>query len=319
MSPRLKKAAFAGLTAFFLLALCECGLRHQLGPTPPPVKVYAGLKKLDDHFDVRGTQVHALYDQGIPITAFPAEWPSKRIAFVGGSSVHGGSGDLVESQEFPAHAQRLSRVRAVNLGQPGLDSHDLVDIVSELVEWPFDGVVLYTGHNDFGNSYFMERYSGIGGGVLAHLTGFLEHFQIYVQLRRGIQGWKGRDGVEFGGEHITPHPLLTPQQENTTRKYLDINIRRIHWICERENIPLLIVLPAHDPSRVAALQGVPLFAPMEAVEGIRRLAEELQVPTVDAQEFLKDRNHFEDVVHLSAVGHRALGKAIAPQLREILK
>ena len=114
-----------------VLVLTECGLRHQNGPPPPPVKVYAGLQKLDDHFMERDGQVSALYDQGIAITPFPSEWGARRIAFVGGSSVHGGSGDLAEQQEFPAHAQRLSRIRAVNLGQPGLDSHDLVDIVEE--------------------------------------------------------------------------------------------------------------------------------------------------------------------------------------------
>ena len=294
-------------------------MRASLGPIPPPVKVYAGLEKLDIHFEQRGDAIHALYDQGIPIRPFPSSWSARRIAYIGGSSVHGGSGELSEDQEFPSHAQRLSRIRSVNLGQPGLDSHDLVDIVEEVVEWPFDGVVLYTGHNDYGNAYFLERFSGLRGGLLANATAFFERFQIYVQLRRSLRGWKGREGQAFGGEHTVPHPLLTPTQEAATLRYLLNNIRRIHWICDKANLPLLLILPAHDPSRAPALEGVPLFAPLPAVEAIEELAEELGIPVVNAQDHLPTRNHFEDVVHLSAVGHRALGKALAPELKKLIR
>lgn len=319
MPASLKKALFAALTTLVALACLECGMRTQLGPTPPPVKVYAGLEKLDTHFEVRGETVHALYDQGIPIQPFPAEWSGKRIAFVGGSSVHGGSGKLAEDQEFPFHAQRLSRIRSVNLGQPGLDSHDLVDIVEEVVEWPFDAVVLYTGHNDYGNAYFHERFSGVRGGLIAQAMAFLERFQIYVQLRRSIRGWRGREGQAFGGEHLVSHPLLTPEREATTLRYLLNNLRRIHWLCEQADLPLLLILPAHDPSRAPALEGVPLFAPLPAVEAIAELAEELSIPVVNAQEHLGSRDHFEDVVHLSVLGHRELAKALAPQLKTLLR
>ncbi|MEC7242622.1 MAG: hypothetical protein VXW32_15415 [Myxococcota bacterium] len=314
-----KKTSFALLTSLLVLFVVECGLRTSLGPTPPPVKVYAGLEKLEEHFELRDGTVHALYDQGIPIRPFPAHWAARRIAFVGGSSVHGGSGELSEEQEFPAHAQRLSRIRSVNLGQPGLDSHDLVDIVEEVTQWSFDGLVLYTGHNDFGNAYFLERFSGVSGGLLAQATAFLERFQIYVQTRRSLRGWRGRDGQAFGGEHLVPHPLLTPAQEATTLRYLLNNIRRIHWICQQADLPLLMILPAHDPSRAPALEGVPLFAPLSAVEALRDLAAELDIPTVDAQAQLPSRNHFEDVVHLSAVGHRSLGKAVAPELKKLIQ
>ena len=115
------------------------------------------------------------------------------------------------------------------------------------------------------------------------------------------------------------HPLLTPAQEATTLRYLLNNIRRIHWICQQADLPLLLLLPAHDPTRAPSLEGVPLFAPRSAVEALRNLAVELGIPAVDAQASLPSRNHFEDVVHLSAVGHRALGKDLAPELKRLIQ
>ena len=191
--------------------------------------------------------------------------------------------------------------------------------MDEVTQWPFDAVVLYTGHNDYGNAYFLERFSGTRGGLLAYATSFLERFQTYVQLRRSIRGWQGREGQAFGGEHLVDHPLLTPLQKATTLRYLLNNVRRIHWICEQAGLPLLLILPAHDPSRVPALEGIPLFAPGPAVSALEELAGELEIPVLHAQDYLPSRNHFEDIVHLSVVGHRSLAKGLAPMLKDLIR
>ncbi len=91
-------------------------------------------------------------------------------------------------------------------------------------------------------------------------------------------------------------------------------------------MPLLIVLPVHDESRVADLEGVPLFADSEAVAAIREVAEDLEIPLFDTHAMLGSETmegalkpeFFLDVVHLSPQGHLALAKKLAPVIRELI-
>jgi lysophospholipase L1-like esterase len=322
-----RKGGFSILFAALILGLLETALRVSLGPPPPPVKVYAGLEKQDTWFEEKNNKVQATYDFGMAIKAFPAESPTKRVAFVGGSTVHGGLDDPTAKIEFPHLTQKTTRAHAVNVGQPGLDSHDLARLIPQLLQWRFDAVVLYTGHNDFGNTYFLDRYSGLKGGLTAQTGAALEHFQVYVQLRRALRSWQGGRERIIGQEHDNIKPTLSPARRQAAKRYLAANIRRIAWHCKKANIPLLLVLPVHDKSRVAALKGVPLFADSEAVAAIRSVAVDLEIPLFDTHAELTsetgtstlDPEFFIDVVHLSPQGHRALATQLAPVLKDLIE
>lgn len=322
-----KKVGFSVLFAALIFGLSESLLRVSLGPPPPPVKVYAGLEKQDTWFQEKKSQVQATYDFGIAIDPFPAESATKRVAFVGGSTVHGGLGDPNPKIEFPHLTQKTTRAHAVNVGQPGLDSHDLARLIPQLLEWRFDAVVLYTGHNDFGNTYFLDRYSGIRGGLTAQTGAALEHFQVYVQLRRALRSWQGGRESIIGQEHDNVKPALSTPRRQAATRYLAANLRRIAWHCKKADIPLLLVLPVHDESRVAALKGVPLFADSKAVAAIRSVAVDLEIPLFDTHAALTSETStstlnpefFIDVVHLSPQGHRALAAKLAPVLKDLIE
>ena len=75
-------------------------------------------------------------------------------------------------------------------------------------------MVVYTGHNDFGNAYFQERFAGLSGGILARLRRILEHSQTYCRLRRTLSRVpKARFG-EWDREGFTP------QRREATLNYL---------------------------------------------------------------------------------------------------
>lgn len=330
---RKRKTLYALLVFTLVLTATEWTLRATLGPPPPPVKVYAGLQKPSTWFVEKDGKVHATYDinkagdRPVPVTPFLAEWRGQRVAYVGGSTVRGGRGNVPAQLEFSAQTQKLSRIQSVNVGQPGLDSHDLSRLVDDLLQWDFSAIVLYTGHNDFGNAYFFERFKGARGGQLAKAKAFLEGFHTYVQLKLLFEPWKGRGSIAVGAEYEEKKPGLTRARSNQTTRYLEANLRRIAHKCRQANVPLFLIVPISDASRIPALQGVPLTAPPEAQNAVRRVGKEKGVYLIDPELSLEKsprftgphRRYFSDVVHLSFEGNRALAELLAPEIKKILR
>jgi len=327
----VRQVGFALVVVGAVFVVAELLFRLVLGPPPPPVKVYAGLQQVSTWFTVHEGRVTATYDDPNPVPGFSATG-SGRVAFVGGSSVHGGLGDLPLQSEFPARVGRLTAAKALNLGQPGLDSHDLARLVEELLAFELDGVVLYTGHNDFGNAYFLARYGDVSGGVQARLFELLEGFQLFVQLRRGVTGWEGGRGKVLGVEEVTGLAALGPEQVAVTLRYLEANLRRIAWLCDQAEVPLAMVVPVsdvtrpplangcddaacaedlyregnelrgRDPSAAAGLlrrardlDAVPLRAPTAAQQLVRDVAVEVGAVLVDAESELPRASDFDGV------------------------
>jgi len=364
---RRGKAAAAALVTLAVYAAVEVGLRLFLGPPPPPVRVFSEHRPVETYLVQVGDQVQARYDGEAGIPDFDATPRGRRVAVLGGSSARGGTRGLALDGEFPALLGAALGVEVLNLANPSRDSHDVRRLAGELLEsWPPDVLVVYTGHNDFSNTFFHERYAGYAGGARAWATALAERSQIYVQLRRLRAGWTGKLGAapRLGRSQLQVAAPLTGDQLWTTLRYLDANLRRVAWLCRRQGVPLVLCTPASrlvtqpvnpscdvqpcamerfegalavqdsDPAAAVRLlreardlDTVPLRAPTFATDLIREIARgEAGVTLVDAEADLPrhpgldvaGEHLFEDPVHFSAAGHRAMAELLAPAVRSAL-
>ena len=224
------------------VVIVELLLRLFIGPTAPPVRVYSIFRTGEAWFTEAAGQVSSSTFQVHPVEAsFTTEMRAPRVAVLGGSVVHGGSGSLRLDQEFPALIEKRTLIDVYNFGSPALDSHDHVKQMTELVRWPWSLIVVYAGHNDFGNAYFQQRYSGAGSWIGVSLRSVAEHFQLFSLLRRAAASAEG-----FAPRPGTGPPkgaATTSEQREATLRYLEMNLRRIAWIAASAGIPLMWVVP----------------------------------------------------------------------------
>jgi len=338
-----------GLTvAGLLLGLTELGLRIALGPPGAPVQVYSGLEGPRDHwFEVNEDLLHATYQirQGDRGTRIPLVRTGPRVAILGGSSVRGGSINLTSEQEFPDLLGDQLGIEIYNMGRPALDSHDLLAIMEELKEVEMDAWVVYTGHNDFGNTYFHQRYAGWSGGALARLEGLLERLQLYLQLRKAVGTAKANTA--------DPNPMdqfsdsaVTEEQKKRTMGHFELNLRRMVWLAQEVGVELVLVVPvsqldvppigkgkaAEELFKAGSLveardaDTIPIRAPTAAQDLVRRVASEEGVVLIDADadlprepgEDYPETRLFMDHVHFTEYGHQAMAELIAPELQALL-
>ena len=104
-------------------------------------------------------------------------------------------------------------------------------------EFSSAGWVFYTGHNDFGNAFFLQRYQGWGNTLQAHTRSILEKSQIYRWMRSKGQPWI------VPAQQLDPHNQFEGDGIDQARRihiehdYL-YNMRRILWLSEKEQIYL---------------------------------------------------------------------------------
>ncbi|MBM76512.1 MAG: hypothetical protein CMK59_13985 [Proteobacteria bacterium] len=237
----IKKAIFGMVFALLVLTGIEFSLRWSLGPMPPSIQIHSSVGKLKDWLVEYSGHVRPIYK--LNAATFPVQMTQERIAFLGGSSVHGGSPDVLLQGEFPALTGSKIGIQSINLARPSIDSHDILRILDELQEYSFTAWVVYTGHNDFGNTYFFQRYKGWGGVTEAGIKGFLSRFHLYQVLRKGAApvangvqrslGWEN-----FHGEGVGE------AQKNRSLTYLLSNIKRMVWIARKNDTPIYFIIPA---------------------------------------------------------------------------
>jgi lysophospholipase L1-like esterase len=288
---------------------------------------------------------------------FPAEPSAKRVAFLGGSSVHGGSMGVSTDGEFPALIGQLTGLECWNLAKPALDSHDLRTMTEELVAWRWDAVVVYTGHNDFGNTWFQERYGDSAGALSARVQSMGERTRTFGLLQK-LVGGRMRI-AETTGQPNESHPNVGQEQKQVALRYLGANLQRMAWLLHSHDIPMVLVTPVSALSwipfertctsepcainlwqtgvqtrdsallrQARDLDGVPLRPPTEAEELVRELgSSEAGVTLVDAERELPREEGmeiaaewlFSDPVHFSAQGHRAMAQLLAPAVTKAVE
>ena len=323
------------------LGACAEGLaRLILAPPMPPVHVLSAQGDRDQWLARSGSLVTAVFQDPQPLPPFPFKPAGHRVVVLGGSSVHVGGAVRVDD-EFPDVIADTLAVEVLNLGAPGLDSFDLVELLHEASLLEPDVVVVYTGHNDFGNAYFQERFGGASGMARAWTRRGLEHLQVYCWLRRTLGP---RDGLARGRAEgaVGPVAEIDALRRERTLDYLEANLRRLVWMARSAGARPILVTPISNvfapptstrcfdacaqelfdqgrfsEARDADWEG--LRAPGVAQERIRVVADELGVGLVDAEQRLAvdgqvPERLFQDSVHLSAEGHRALGELIAPSV-----
>ncbi len=297
-----------------LLGATEAALRLQFGPAEPPILVVSGVGDLPRYFETTRGGLRPTY-QHRPLGTIPLQVERPRIAVLGGSSVRGGSIGVEPAEEFAGLLGPMLGVETLNLGNPSIDSHDLVRITAELTAARFDAWVVYTGHNDYGNAYFHQRYARWRSSLQAHLRSRLERLQIFCQLRALL----GRDAVNRAtpdGSRQFSAPPIGPHQRSAAAHYLRSNLERIAWTAESAGVPLVLVLPASsllhapvgrcdeepcarvlwetasqttDPAEASELyraareaDTVPLRMPSAGADAIRQVADDRELLLVDA-------------------------------------
>lgn len=234
-----------GLTVTLVFfAVLEGILRLALGPPPPTVQVYAALSDHERYLLVEGDTVTPDYSIP-PVPSFARTTTAPRIVALGGSSVHGGTHTLQVDREFPHRAGAMLGVEAVNLGSPGLDSHDHVRIVDELDPIDLSALVVYAGHNDFGNAHFESRYGTVSSALVARTRSMLGRLQTYAQLARlatPITGARRRTKTDM----LPGAGTMSPMSEGRMRMAFSgyrANLDRIAWKTKRRGVPLVLVTP----------------------------------------------------------------------------
>ena len=193
--------ALLGLATAALLLLAVEGLaRAGMGSPPDPPGLWQRWDSQRPSFEqVEGTVVARYQDRSEPVSFAAQAIPGlPRVVFLGGSSMHGGS-RIATDLELPAAAARTLAERgvaieALNLGNPGLDSHDIRQLALEALSFGPELLVIYTGHNDLGNTLQEQRYGSFGGAVQVRLRLLLWRSRAYLLLRDLVSPRAGESG-----------------------------------------------------------------------------------------------------------------------------
>jgi lysophospholipase L1-like esterase len=247
MRPLHKVTLLGPLLVLLSASLVEMKWVKDLGPPAAPILVHSGQAKPASWFTEVNGHISNTYQHDF-IGGFHLKKHRKRVAVLGGSVVHGGSVNMTSDHEFPALLGKKLHIDSLNLGNPALDSHDLVLILSELRKYHMDAWIVLVGHNDAGNTYFFQRYTGMPGAVLGPLQRFAEQFQLYRQLtlRKGLPKANGGEpdpSRQFAGPKVYRDQLIWSDH------YFELNLRRMVWLAKRASTPLVLVVPPRSLSR----------------------------------------------------------------------
>jgi lysophospholipase L1-like esterase len=189
MAPRTPppKALFALIVAATVLGVAEGLARVVIGPPVPQLVAHmpdgrtplirrteASLEPLYQHTRAAGP---------IPLKATG----SKRVVWLGGSSIHGGTFDITAWQEAPGRMGQILGLESINLGGVGMDTVTITAVLDDVIALGPDAVVLYTGHNDLGNAVFTGRYAGTEQAATAQLRAILGSSRLFQWLETRVR------------------------------------------------------------------------------------------------------------------------------------
>lgn len=175
--PRLRpgrKAFMAAVLCLGLFSFVEVTGRLLAGPPPLPAHV-ARAQSLE--IVEQGGEWVARRGVDARIRRFQPADGRPRVAVLGGSSVM--QDPLEGPQNFPLWLDRtLPEVQVLNLGTPGASSTGLAVLAGQLQGLALDAVVVYSGHNDFGNLLMggeLDTSAGLHLKALQLLSGSWVH------------------------------------------------------------------------------------------------------------------------------------------------
>lgn len=238
-----RKLLFGVIVALMAFTLVEVVLRLALGPPPPGVRVFGSLRSPAQKFSVAGAQVSKTYLPNGRATdpPFPVDVDGQRVAVVGESSVHMGTAGLGLDREFPGLLEAKLGVPVVNLGAPGLDSFDIVQIVEQMTAYDFSVLVVYTGHNDMGNTWFEQRYGTLSAGLGLRMRVLLDQLHVFGALRRAVGDVQGQ--ARRGGNTQSQVPALSTVQRVEAARLFKANLDRMVWLAHDHGMAVVLATP----------------------------------------------------------------------------
>jgi hypothetical protein len=154
--PPWKKALMGLTVAAGLLLALEILFRLTMGPSAP-----SGLLTWVTHcgLEVEGARWESYCGSGqrrsVVLTG-PLDHEKPRVVFLGASSLHQPARNTIPDRV----ATRLPSIEVINLSSPGLPIPNLTLIARELGPLEPDLVVIYAGHNNYGQQVFDGRIEG---------------------------------------------------------------------------------------------------------------------------------------------------------------
>lgn len=341
-----RKLAYSALVTLGVYGGVELGARAVLGPPAPPrmeVPGMAGMHAL--HVADGVLQVPFQANNPLPPVAVQAE--RTRIVFLGGSSVHAVP-PPIGLEEWPhLTADRLG-VEAVNLGAPAMDSRDVAALAAQLDLIEHDVVVVYTGHNELGNAWFLQNHAG------ARQHRVLEHSWLYSWLRHATL-----PALPMRRPEDPLPPALTDGERAAVLDHFERNLERVVWQCGRNDATVVLstvasnllieptdtctgpacprtlwaqALRAPSPERERLLRQardadpMSIRAPGEINERIRAVAERTDAQLMDLEALLPRapdadvpaQDLFRDTLHFSDQGMYVVADTVAAWLADEL-
>ncbi len=232
-----------------VLLVLELVARWVLGVPPDPPGLWQRWDNRRASFELQHDQVVARFQDRSEASRFPTspDPALPRVLFMGGSSMHGGS-RIDTELELPAvtadvMARRGRAIEAINLGNPGLDSHDIRQLATEALAFGPDALVIYTGHNDLGNTLQEQRYGSTGSALVVRLRMALWRSRAYLLLRDLVspapEGATARPGPRPDAERGT----ISPGQRLLAAEALQRNLEAIGQAAQADGVGLVLVTP----------------------------------------------------------------------------
>ena len=188
MSTRSKFGAGLLIAAIALLVL-EGLLRVALGPPTPELAATMpdGAQSL-----IRRTEagIQPVYQdtRKQPPVSVERSGTKRRVVWLGGSSIHGGSGGISREEEAPGRMGELLGVESLNFAGIGLDTVAIGAILDDVLSIKPDVLVVYSGHNELGNAVFTGRYGDERTARIATLRARFGVSRLYQALEMAIRG-----------------------------------------------------------------------------------------------------------------------------------
>ena len=150
-----------------------------------------------------------------PAVGIERPGPQPRVVWLGGSVVHGGSRGITREEEAAGRAGELLGVESLNFGGIGMDTVSIGAILDDVLSIEPDVLVLYTGHNEFGNAVFTGRYGDASTARMAMLRALLRKSRLLQSLEMWLRG---------------PETLTLPSEANEKQYTVDATTRaEIYW------------------------------------------------------------------------------------------
>ena len=214
------------------------GVVRQLVPNPSPTLV-AHLPSHGNWLKNKGKHVQTTYQGDFALHEFAQEPPGTRarVIWMGGNSIRGGT---LPDLEAPSLVERANRTENLNLAAPGLDSAHFLQMLPEVLSLRPNAIVLYSGHNDRGNTLFRALANHRGTWDL-RVLGVLSQVRLFQLLQMGLRGGGNATGA------LPAEVQLGAADAEAVRGQYESNLRTLVRTVRRAGVAVVLVTPASNP------------------------------------------------------------------------